>query len=947
MSQFSVQGFGLKAHAKQLQPARFPLGGDQSSSAARPALKRPKLVRNTPSSGAAPRAAEGDDDDASDAPEDEPLEETLARLALPDAARLAGRYAIPHLYAWQREALFSDPATLEGGSLVYAAPASGGKTTVAELLIAKALWRRRKRRVALYVVPLKSLVEEKVGQFAKLWSGDGSYGWRVRACHGDAEESRRARERGGRKRPRPPALVDDGDTDVAVLTWESASAFLDALFERGGAALVRERLACVVVDEVHLMSESQRGAVLESLLVKLLLARPAADGRRGDPQVVAMTATASNLPELAAWLRASLFRTSYRPTTLDVFVASPPLYAPGGECRELIREPWMPTLRRWDGAKLADVAAGWAVEARKVDDRRFANTDEALGAELCLAARGFVLAFAKTRRDAQDFAEKLAKWAPPPPAEHAKPLRAAAAALSRVAPPGSRVSKTLRACVRRGVAFHHAELTSLERDVVEGAIRDRLLRCCVATTTLSVGVNTPAARVVVLQLSAWCKAAELRQMCGRAGRKGFGDRGEAFVVCGVKASAARCAGLLAEDYAAIKSALAGDASLAPREADERRRVREKHYLDLVCSGAAKEGAAADVAFGFGADVLEAATLATLADLRFLRTAAGGGHEATPLGRAAHAAGLAPRDAREALGALACRRGIDYNGELHRCYLIAPLGRDVLASRADWAAFHDVLKRDAAAVDALENVVGGSLAYVRRRAKVAADAAHAHADTVALAAALAPASCHRVHERFCLALLLLDRVGSELPGRPFAERMGAACAGTNREDHVAPPKVSPGDVESYLADAAGLCRRLKTFCEGLHWDQQAFAVASMREKLARGAPDELMALMRASPRVNPTAARRLYDGGFDGAADLAAADAGAVAEILCRGAAFEEGAAADDAARGQASAIVADARAAVAADARADDASDDDGDGGDSDEDSLPDPDLVVASEDDE
>ena len=234
-----------------------------------------------------------------------------------------------------------------------------------------------------------------------------------------------------------------------------------------------------------------------------------------------------------------------------------------------------------------------------------------------------------------------------------------------------------------------------------------------------------------------------------------------------------------------------------------------------------------------------------------------------------------------------------------------------------------------------------------RDRVAADAAHAHADTVALAAALAPASCHRVHERFCLALLLLDRVGSELPGRPFAERMGAACAGTNREDHVAPPKVSPGDVESYLADAAGLCRRLKTFCEGLHWDQQAFAVASMREKLARGAPDELMALMRASPRLNATLARRVYDGGFDGAADLAAADAGAVAEILCRGAAFEEGADADEGARGLASAIVADARAAVAADARADDASDDDGDGGDSDEDSLPHPDLVVASEDDE
>ncbi|KAH8055060.1 hypothetical protein JL722_8484 [Aureococcus anophagefferens] len=119
---------------------------------------------------------------------------------------------------------------------------------------------------------------------------------------------------------------------------------------------------------------------------------------------------------------------------------------------------------------------------------------------------------------------------------------------------------------------------------------------------------------------------------------------------------------------------------------------------------------------------------------------------------------------------------------------------------------------------------------------------------------------------------------------------------------------------------------------------------MREKLARGAPDELMALMRASPRVNPTAAR---------ASTTAASTAprtsrrgrGAVAEILCRGAAFEEGADADDAARGS-RAPSSRTRAAVAADAR-DYASDDDGDGGDSDEDSLPDPDLVVASEDDE
>ena len=97
--------------------------------------------------------------------------------------------------------------------MVYSAPASGGKTLVAEALLARALWRHdHTPRVALFVVPKRALADEKAAELARHFSGDGSYGWRVRVCHGEAEDARRARE--GSKARKPPALIDDARADL-------------------------------------------------------------------------------------------------------------------------------------------------------------------------------------------------------------------------------------------------------------------------------------------------------------------------------------------------------------------------------------------------------------------------------------------------------------------------------------------------------------------------------------------------------------------------------------------------------------------------------------------------------------------------------------------------------------------------------------------------------------
>ena len=115
----------------------------------------------------------------------------------------------------------------------------------------------------------------------------------------------------------------------------------------------------------------------------------------------------------------------------------------------------------------------------------------------------------------------------------------------------------LEKTIIHGVAFHHAGLTVEERDIVAAAYDIGIIKVIVATCSLAAGINLPA-RHVILQGARMGRdligPAMLRQMRGRAGRKGKDDLGESYLCCD-KADLQEVAQLLAAELPIVGSSL--------------------------------------------------------------------------------------------------------------------------------------------------------------------------------------------------------------------------------------------------------------------------------------------------------------------------------------------------------------------------------------------------------
>ena len=100
----------------------------------------------------------------------------------------------------------------------------------------------------------------------------------------------------------------------------------------------------------------------------------------------------------------------------------------------------------------------------------------------------------------------------------------------------SPIGRDLRRFITAGVGVHHAGLLPKYRLLVEKLAQEGLLKIICGTDTLGVGVNVPIRSVLFTQLCKYdgtgvriLSNREFAQIAGRAGRKGFDDRGDVWV----------------------------------------------------------------------------------------------------------------------------------------------------------------------------------------------------------------------------------------------------------------------------------------------------------------------------------------------------------------------------------------------------------------------------------
>ena len=278
--------------------------------------------------------------------------------------------------------------------------------------------------------------------------------------------------------------------DIIVSTSERA----DSLIRHNPSWL--PEVGCLVSDEIHLLNDSGRGPTLEVTLSKFREINPSI-------QIIGLSATVSNSIEIANWLDAKLVESDFRPVPLKRGISIE---------RKI----------EWEKADNYDIPME-GVEGIAVDNLP----------EQCLV-------FVGTRRSAEAQARKLSGIIGKKlNTEEKEKLDEFAIKIKQSADEVTSVDSTLAKLISSGVAYHHAGLTNRHRQLIETAFKEKCLKALCATPTLAAGVNLPAKRVIIRDLSRWDSAfqanqplpvLEVQQMLGRAGRPGFDVDGEGILI---------------------------------------------------------------------------------------------------------------------------------------------------------------------------------------------------------------------------------------------------------------------------------------------------------------------------------------------------------------------------------------------------------------------------------
>ena len=374
-------------------------------------------------------------------------------------------------------------------NLLICAPTGAGKTNVALLTMMREIGKHidasdgtinASEFKIVYVAPMRSLVQEMVGNFSRRLA---SYNIKVSELTGEHSLSRE----------------QINETQVIVCTPEK----WDIVTRKGGDRSYTKIVRLMIFDEIHLLHDD-RGPVLEALVARMIRN---IEMTQEDVRLVGLSATLPNHEDVATFLRVNLdsglhyFDNSYRPVQLE---------------------------QQFIGI----------TEKKAV--KRFQLMNEILYEKVIeQAGRNQVLVFVHSRKETGKTARSIRDMCLEKDTLGLF-LREGSASTEVLRTEAEQVKNhELKDLLPYGFAIHHAGMTRVDRTLVEDLFADRHIQVLVSTATLAWGVNLPAHTVIIkgtqiynAEKGRWTElgALDVLQMLGRAGRPQYDTKGEGILI---------------------------------------------------------------------------------------------------------------------------------------------------------------------------------------------------------------------------------------------------------------------------------------------------------------------------------------------------------------------------------------------------------------------------------
>uniref|UniRef100_M4B634 Activating signal cointegrator 1 complex subunit 3 n=1 Tax=Hyaloperonospora arabidopsidis (strain Emoy2) TaxID=559515 RepID=M4B634_HYAAE len=429
----------------------------------------------------------------------------------------------------------------QNGNVLLCASTGSGKTVCAELAMLR-VWKQQKlsesaqredegspddpgihapattQSLIVYIAPMKALAREKVAEWKARFENNAHLHKNVVEVTEDT-------------------LVNVefilNKADIVVTTPEK----WDLLTRSStvGRALMT-RMALVIVDEVHLVGEAPRGAVLEVLISRLRRFT-----RSGLPiRVIGLSTALANANDVGQWLggikpnssdggEVYNFRASVRPVPMDVHIQGFPERHYVARMAAMNKPTFMAIKTHSpDKPVLIFVSSKAQTKLTALDLIQF-----------CVASD-----------ESGDGSKRF--------------LKMDEAVMDSICQSNQIVDETLKHTLSFGIGLHHAGLARRDRELVEKLYKDRLIQVMISTSTLAWGVNLPAHLVVIKGTEYFQNGryrsyplSDLLQMIGRAGRPLLDDKGIACVL--VEESKKNVTQRFLHEPLAVESCLGGNA----------------------------------------------------------------------------------------------------------------------------------------------------------------------------------------------------------------------------------------------------------------------------------------------------------------------------------------------------------------------------------------------------